>query len=584
MLTSIIVLCDCALLWNTGNFHTCCSQRCNDAIHSLKHTLSTVRMGDRVARIHDAAFRGLHGLPPSTADPASLNRLILAIDPLNLSSHCSTSDLELLALRALWNAGQLINKLPVELLVDILMTLSKPRGGEIMNGTSSSAQWYKAMAVCRHWRAIVVANPNFWHTIHTGQRSRWLSLALSRAGQTNLRLSFQSTHLLVEILPLLLPERHRIERMEFTCTTASAVTDVHPLISAPLPSLEEFTMCSLGPSDAQTFEYHPENFPALTNLKLTRVNLPWAAPLLSRLRTLDLRGCGVHPSPRCSMDEFLDALKCGDSLEELVLHDFISAACSRVSLPFDQTSRPLVTLPRIRKVEVADTPSCISWFSSHVNLPVQGEVSLTGCIDSADLANGFSIAHACILPQNLDVLTFLRSTTQAALTIVDSLYRIVCTAPGPLCVSLQLCARTPRVPWIHIPDDGLKQVSALLRAAPLSVLNLQCDFTRMTRSVLDAALDTFPRLHSLGISSGVFGPDPFSTRLCDSLCSSTQPAEGGGMGGSVRCPALGALRLHRVRGKTARLGTRSRSVCANGDGGGDRVWVSWRSAYVERKR
>ncbi|KAH9847787.1 hypothetical protein C2E23DRAFT_741041 [Lenzites betulinus] len=512
-------------------------------------------MGDRAAQIPDRAFHGLHGLPPPAADPSSLKRLILAIDPVHVSSHCSTSDLGLLALRALWNARQLICKLPV---VDILMALSSPRGGKDMYGTSKSAQWSKAMAVCRHWRAIIVATPSFWQTIHIGRRSRWLKLALSRAGQIDLRLSFNSTHLPIEALPLLLPQRHRIERMEFMCATASATTDVYLLISAPLPCMKEFIMCSesRGPSDAHTFGFYPENFPALTSLKLTQVNLPWTSLLLSRLRTLDIRGCGVHPSPRCSMNEFLDALKCGDSLEELTLHNFISRVCSRTTLPSDQGPRPSVTLPRLRRLDVADTPSCISRFLSHVNLPVQGKVSLTGWIDSADRDHDFSaVSYACMLPKNLDVLTFLRSTTHAALTTVDGMYKIVCNTPGPLRVSLQLCTRSPRrTHWIRSPDDGLKQLTALLRAAPLSVLHLQCALIYTTRNVLDAALDAFPRLHSLRISSDFFGPDLFPTGLCDSLCASTRPAEGGAVEGPVRCPALGALHLDRVWWEGGALG------------------------------
>ncbi|KAI0824430.1 hypothetical protein BC628DRAFT_1379551, partial [Trametes gibbosa] len=503
----------------------------------------------------DVTMHGLSHFLPPIVDRAALQTRIF-------SSQCSTSDQELLALRALWNSRQPINKLPMELLVDVLMNLPTNPGAEGTEKPTNSAQWHKAMAVCRHWRAVVVSTPSFWRTINTGQLSRWLGLALSRTGQANLCLMFRSTPVLVQALPLLVPQRHRIERLEFTCSTASAVGKLGPLISVPLPSMEEFTMCgqegppSLDPSDAEIFDFQPENFPALVKLKLTRVNLSWTGTLPSRLRTLDLRGCSIRPSSS-SFDALLGTLRSGHNLEELTLHDFMSATCSSLDPPSDQVriSCTLVTLPRLRKLEVSDAPSWIAQFLSHVNLPTQGKVSLTGLFDVADL-DGSSLSHSCLLPQNPDVLTFLRLATGATLIMMDNLYGIACTTPAPLSVSFLLRARSPRALWMQRLDAGLKHFTTLLRAAPLSVLDVQCDLARVASEVLDAALDAFPLLRSLGIASSVFGPDPFPTRLCGSLCTHAPLGEGAAEGtdaekrapqSRVRCPALETLRLHRVR-------------------------------------
>ncbi|KAI0631424.1 hypothetical protein C8Q77DRAFT_1126690 [Trametes polyzona] len=466
----------------------------------------------------------------------------------------STPDMKLLTGDAEGNAGRPINRLPPELLVDILMHL-KSRTPHDHPDAPNGRPWFELMRVCRHWHAIVVSNPCFWRTIHTGERTRWLHLALARSGEATLRLTFSRSCTLAAALPSLQAPRERIERLDFNCPTRSGVREVAPLISAPLPRMTEFSISanerrlSSPDSPEELLEFRPENFPTLGRLTLAHASLPWSAALLSRLRSLDLRGCQAKP-PSIGLRDFLDVLQRGEMLEELVLHDFLSASCARSPGPPEPA--PAVILPRLRKLDVSDTLLWIAGFLAHVHLPSQGEVTLTGQIDFADIQVNDAISYASMLPRDRDRLSFLRSATSARICVMDSVQWVVLDAPsGPLAVTLQLRARAPGTPWIQSPDDGLKHFTALFGTAPLTALTLQCELAKVAPSVLATTLDWFPRLRELTIASGAFGPDPFPLALCTCLRASPAWAQGQEENEKgvqpVRCLALAVLRLERVR-------------------------------------
>lgn len=494
----------------------------------------------------------LNGLPPPPVDSTVYKSCELSIGTNVPSSQYPTSYSETLAGRARLNADQPINKLPVELLVGILMRLPSI-ALEPASRTGNKAQCFECMAVCHHWRTVITANPCFWRTIRTGERTRWLDLALARSGDANLRLTFSSATGLIDALPILLPKRDRIEHLDFTCQSLSDVGKLTPLISAPLPCLAELSVSgfegnsSLGPATGQMLAFHPENFPAIVRLKLVGVTLPWTGAFLSRLRSLDLRRCQVYPSA-IPVGDFLSILRRGDSLEELTLHDFLSSACPSTPLPADLQAAPAVNLPRLRKLEVSDTPAWISRFIIHVQLPSRGDVVLTGQIDEAQGAPRATLAS--LLPANKEKLGFLRSTTSATLVMFDSACSVICKSPGPLSVTLKLRPRTPRVSWVQSQDEGSRHFTALFHSTPLTTLNLQCELEKVSPDVLATVLDAFPQLRELTVTSTMFGPDPFPTHLCDSLRSSPALGEDDDKvaeASSVRCSSLRVLRLERVR-------------------------------------
>ncbi|KAL1943512.1 hypothetical protein VTO73DRAFT_3957 [Trametes versicolor] len=494
----------------------------------------------------------LYGLPCPTIDYTLLELRIISIASQTSFSQGPTHDLELAACRALLNARQPINTLPIELLVAILLCLPS-NGLDVATTTPSMPQCFQCMLVCRHWRAVITSNRCFWRTIYTGERTRWLQLSLARAEEANLRLKFTKAAGFISALPDLLPRRDHIERLDFTCQTLSDIRALVPLISAPLPCVAEFAILSgstgnLSPDIAREdlFVFHPENFPALVKLKLVCASVPWTTSFLSGLRSLYLRSCRIYPSA-LPIREILNILRCGDNLEELTLHDFLSTACS-VDEPGHSYSTDVVKLPRLRKLDVSDAPAWIAELVAHIQLSPEGDVALTGQVEDPQSVSGLGLAS--MLPRSLDGASFLRSATSASLVMLEGKHWIVCETPGPLKVTLQLRARTPRVLWTQTLDDGLKHFTALFRAAPLTALMLQCELVKVAPDVLADALDAFPHLQDFTVASSAFGPDPFPMHLCDSLRArpwSEWENEKDSGGDRVRCASLKVLRLEKVR-------------------------------------
>lgn len=509
--------------------------------------------GDRTRSYPNISPPGpLYGLPCLTIDDTLLGLRTISIASQSSFSQRPTPDLELAACRALLNARRPINTLPIELLVDILWCLPSD-GLDVATTTPSIPQCFQCMLICRHWRAVITSNRCFWRTIHAGERTRWLQLSLARAGEASLCLKFTKAAGFIAALPDLLPRRDHIERLDFTCQTLSDIRALAPLISAPLPCVSEFAILygstrSLSPDIARDnlFVFLPENFPALVRLRLVCASLPWTASFLSGLRSLHLRSCRIQPSS-LPISGILDILRCGDTLEELTLHDFLSTACS-VDEPGHSYSTDVVKLPRLRKLDVSDAPAWITELVAHIQLPPAGDVTLTGQVEDPQSVSGLGLAS--MLPRNLDGANFLRSATSAELVMLEGKHWVVCEALGPLKVTLQLRARTPRVLWMQTLDDGLKHFTALFRAAPLTALTLQCELIKVAPDVLADALDAFPHLRDFTVASSAFGPDPFPMHLCDSLRArpgSEWENEKDGGGDRVRRASLKALRLEKVR-------------------------------------
>ncbi|OJT03997.1 hypothetical protein TRAPUB_5326 [Trametes pubescens] len=495
----------------------------------------------------------LYGLPCPTIDHILLESRILSIVSQTSFSQSPTPDIELAACRALWNARKPINNLPVELLVDILMRLPS-NGFDVATTTpSSTSQCFQCMCVCRHWRTVIASNGCFWRTIHTGERTRWLQLSLARAGAANLRLKFTQAAGLISALPDLLSRRDHIERLDFTCQTLSDIHALAPLICAPLPCMSELAMLygnvgnsSTGLARKDLLALQPENFPALIRLRLVHASLPWTVSLLSRLRSLHLGSCQVYPSP-ISVSRLSNVLRCGNALEELTLHDFLGTACSADGSGLSQPMDAL-TLPRLRKLDISDAPAWIAEFVAYIQLPPEGDVILTGQVEDPQAVSALGLAS--MLPQNHRGAGFLRSATGASLFMLEGKHWVVCEAPGPLKVTLQLRARTTRVLWTQTLDDGLRHFTTLFHPAPLTALTLQCDLAKVAPDALADALDAFPHIQELTIASSTFGPDPFPMHLCDSLRARTgsewEDEKDGGRG-RVRCASLKVLCLENVR-------------------------------------
>ncbi|EIW52614.1 uncharacterized protein TRAVEDRAFT_74985 [Trametes versicolor FP-101664 SS1] len=504
-------------------------------------------LADDTVRL-DGPLYGL--LPPDYVGPIFHDTSVLGIGLQVQSSQSASSDVNLLKIRALWNARLPIHKLPPELLVDILSrqpTYARP--GPVF--TSNKADWFRLTLVCRRWRAVVKANPCFWRSINVGKDIRWLTTAMSRSGAARLHLNFSMTTAIISALPELLDRRHQIGHLRLSCFDALKLRMLEPLVCGPFPSLTQLEICvdtwgrmynqgQEPPADRATFRFKPEDCPELTKLSLRDVSIPWSISLLAHLRSLDLRGCMAYSSTM-SVAAFLDVLRCAQDLEDLTLHDLLPAVCS--SRPGPSERLRAVTLPRLRQADLADNVTWISLFIGHLQLPSQGSICFSGFVDKKDLEDPF-LTYRSMLPRDIDTFAFLHSTTSARLHITDGMYSITCKGAAGPTVILSLLARSFHVEWTQSVDAGVAHFVHLLRDAPLTELDLVFDLENLEMNVFDALLDTFPQVQELRLrSTTIEDADVFPQCLCESL-GSHNPAQLEGAV-RVRAPKLRALRIEQ---------------------------------------
>ncbi|KAL1943514.1 hypothetical protein VTO73DRAFT_3959 [Trametes versicolor] len=492
--------------------------------------------------IHDTVTLDgpLYGLRVPNIDQRILDARILAVGPQITFLQQASSDLHHLATRALWNARLPVHKLPTEVLVDLLSRLpSYALPGSVFS--SNSADWFRIMLVCRHWRAVVKANPCFWRSIHVGKDDlEWLNLALFRSADSNLFLDFSSSSAFFSALPQLLDRRDRIEHLRFSCYGAPSLGPMVPLVSVPLPSVTHLDVSidtlegvfnlelpeGQEPRHHDILEFEPVNFPRVTNLSLNgaQVSFSWTTSFISHLRFLDLRRCKFHPATM-SVSSFFDILREAQNLEELTLDDVLSSACS--SLPPPSERRRVVALPNLRKAYLEDHVAWISMFASYLQVPWRGDISFHGLIDNAALANNPDLSYISMLPPDIHTFPFLKSATSAMMSMDSRSYQMSCQGPGPA-VTLVLRVRSDFVEWWQGVGGGVAHFVDLLRDAPLTKLELSIYSGLLelrVRSRAAAGADIVPELlaHSLGWRNPT-------------------PNEGEG---EVRCPNLKILRVQR---------------------------------------
>ncbi|KAH9849631.1 hypothetical protein C2E23DRAFT_355494 [Lenzites betulinus] len=109
-----------------------------------------------------ALISPLYGLPPPSLEPATLDDVLNDRTSLE-RSQIALAPMEWLALASMWNACLPVNKLPVEILVEIIQYV--PDRPFMHSDRVNSPDWALLGPVCRHWRSVLLTHACFWRTI-----------------------------------------------------------------------------------------------------------------------------------------------------------------------------------------------------------------------------------------------------------------------------------------------------------------------------------------------------------------------------------------------------------------------------------
>lgn len=281
---------------------------------------------------------------------------------------------------------------------------------------------------------------------------------------------------------------------------------------------------------SDNFVFQLGNYPRLTHLKLKNIHLELTGRLFCQLTKVTLDSCHIRPSS-ISADAFLDMLQCGQRLEELVLRNFMSRACS------DPPSRHrhAAYLPRLRMLELVDDVSWIRHFTTFVQLPTRGQVELHGTLRDGDVdATGPLDPWALLVPHRLSDMGFARHAEQVTFLATTSArsYSLKYLSVSP---SLTLTLRLPD----RAETPSGTAVLATIRAhwqfqtpSALRMLTLRMDLRTAARADFELLFDAFPHLLLLRVASPTGDSVAVPSGLLDALASAPAVPQKTDVGGA----------------------------------------------------
>ncbi|KAL1943502.1 hypothetical protein VTO73DRAFT_3947 [Trametes versicolor] len=383
----------------------------------------------------------LYGLP----DPgvtSSLDQDILVTSRGDIATRILSMRPRYFALQALWNATAPINKLPNEILLEII-SLANPRRQPASEPGLPPVQipdpypigvpcWLPLMLVCRHWYAIILSNTRLWRAIDIYRNPNHFIFALKHSGKTTFDLAIHYPRATRFIVPALAPIASRLSKLLLPRLCCGLLRPVFLLLLESWPRLEGLTVLR-EPCNPQTcssippmLEFPLERFPMLSTLRLSAMAISWNTGLISRMRRLELSDCS-HAGPQISFDAFLDVCEACPDLEELRMHNFLSTACSDRS----RAPRRTVALPKLKDFGFRDEPSLVSQLLSNLHLPYDArihigsdlEIRYQDDLDPGEDRSRFDLTR--LLPKDRSRLPMSRILRRAKVEVVAGLMRIV---------------------------------------------------------------------------------------------------------------------------------------------------------------
>ncbi|KAI0710760.1 hypothetical protein C8Q76DRAFT_810782, partial [Earliella scabrosa] len=419
---------------------------------------------------------------------------------------------ELLALGALHNATLPMNLLPNEILIEILSVIQSdgivPGGPCYCDGEArrlASLHWVPLMGVCRHWRAVACCTPQLWSTIDVYGGLDWLKLCLTRAVDTNIKLSIHYYYSGLEpLLPLLIPVADRISTIIWPNIDNDDLRSILSFFDRSMPNLEAMGVLRAFPPDTTDAGEGPldltiTRFPSLRVLHLAGVAIPWTPVVLSQLTFLELSDC-FHMSPRIDRPALLDALASCQCLVELKLRQFLSVVTAEVS----PIPNRIISLPKLRKLVLEDASDHILIMTSCLDLPLDVVIDLVPIL----MIVPANLSFRDMFPQDCCHIPITSSAHYAQVAVCRD-HMVLCAGTRPRLddpLSSNLSIRYECEEWFEETDystlfgRGLESFMVLFAESAIENLTLYGDGDQVTADLWQRLFEQFPRLHTITIN------------------------------------------------------------------------------------
>ncbi|KAI0824369.1 hypothetical protein BC628DRAFT_1420110 [Trametes gibbosa] len=264
------------------------------------------------------------------------------------------------ALCALVNAEEPINRLPVELLVEIFSYL---QAGCYQRNVACHR-------VCRHWSVVGATTPELWHNLAVGTRTNLLRTGLARSKDMEVTIAVgerANKHITAQSLALIGPHVHRVRALHLPLDPTYRDPELTTFLSTtPMRALR-----SLSADGTQILL----SAPLLQVLQFSNINAFIPTPSFSQLRKLvydrNLKG---H-LPSTALDTMVDILHSLENIEELSLTDTTTPMMSTRPIPPVTATK---TLRRLRKIRLRLAAVAVERLLHEIVIPPIAEVDIVG--------------------------------------------------------------------------------------------------------------------------------------------------------------------------------------------------------------
>ncbi|KAJ8481828.1 hypothetical protein ONZ51_g5748 [Trametes cubensis] len=473
---------------------------------------------------------------------------------------------ELRSIRALLNAGVLINRLPIELLAEIFM--------QLRDESWDNPRWFNVLRVCRHWFYVAATAARLWRRLLVKDSTNLLRTGLARSKHVPVDVEIAPRGmytLFPDVLSIITPHAERLRLLKLGNIPASHMAQLITFLNTSSMTALQYFQAQLPVATSEGIVLREANFPRLRKLLVSNLNVVAQQSLVSRFVTLDL---GVHGAPSqqsaMSIDAFLNMISSLESIQELTLSSlFIKGASS--AYVSDPTKR--VHLRHLRKIQLTLDAIIVRRVFDAIVIPPTAEVQVTALHEDPLVVPSIS----ALLPADRGCLPILPElVTARVLSCGDGVTLLgYPTARPPLATgpsNLSLYAERADAEWDHnMPADALSEPLEVLRGSPkLELLDIESVTTLIASVDWPSVLSCFPRLREITIAECGEEVDlPSPELLFDALdptkahVSTEGSGTSSGTDSTVPCPQLQRLRLVGCWKKTEALATKAIAFLQN---------------------
>ncbi|RDX45394.1 hypothetical protein OH76DRAFT_1486398 [Lentinus brumalis] len=409
-----------------------------------------------------------------------------------------TLDEEEHELKMRWNASVSINRLPNEIVFNILALYEQ--SDEDLRRVPARMAWMRIMSFCRHWHSIACGTPLLWSVIEaSGDNVAWLDLCLARSVTTPLRITLLTPS--DELLKSVAAQTPRIKSLTICDFKApGSLSFLHEL----MPLLEELDLSANDPDVAAGFfdvGMTTSNYPLLRDLSIEAIDsIPRNVEIYAGLRELSLHHCAND----ITMDEFCAILSACTHLETLSLSNFLDGL-SHLDETLPVAYRPPISIPHLNTLVIDEEyHSEVAEFLANIALsPAMMKVTVYAVyamLDPDDLEP--TPRMSAILPAN-------RAATFPVLSTVTRVDLRKDYGDYTMCASVELDHVTSSTTTFGLESDdiedweyylefcGLHDLVDVSCGAPLTHLSVEGDFDSVMGPDWKTVFLALPRLETL---------------------------------------------------------------------------------------